>query len=147
MSEHLATVTAIYEAFGRGDVPFILERLDENITWDQGLRATTVPYLQPGTGREHVVAFFTALAANVRFDVFEPKVMLAGEDHVMVAVREAGVNLQTGREIPEDLAAHLWTFGPDGRVVAFRHIGDLATHEAAAAPLAGATATPATASV
>jgi ketosteroid isomerase-like protein len=139
MSEHLATVAAIYEAFGRGDVPFILERLDDNVAWDEGVRRTAVPYLQPGQGRDHVAAFFTTLATTVRFDVFEPVAMSADGDHVTVVVREEAVNLQTGRAIPDDLTVHLWTLGPSGRVRAFRHIGDFATHEAAAlAPSAAA---------
>jgi hypothetical protein len=35
--------------------------------------------------------------------------------------------------VEEDLYVHIWTFGPDGRVTAFRHVGDWARQEAAAA--------------
>lgn len=31
---HAATVVAMYEAFGRGDVPFVLEQLADDVEWD-----------------------------------------------------------------------------------------------------------------
>ena len=34
MSEHAETVNAIYEAFGRGDIPSILGRLDPDVRWE-----------------------------------------------------------------------------------------------------------------
>jgi ketosteroid isomerase-like protein len=32
---HLGTVQGIYQAFGSGDVPAILERLAEDVAWEQ----------------------------------------------------------------------------------------------------------------
>ena len=32
MGKHLATVSALYEAFGRGDIPFLLEQLTDDVT-------------------------------------------------------------------------------------------------------------------
>lgn len=134
MDEQLSTVHAIYEAFGRGDVAAILERMDDDVSWDEGLRQTDLPYLQPGRGRNHVAAFLGSLAATVAFDVFEPVAICGdGNGAVMVALREHGTNLVTGCEIAEDLAVHLWRIAPDGKVVSFRHIADLSLHEAAAA--------------
>ena len=132
MQQHGQTVREIYEAFGRGDVSFILERLQNDIGWDQGIRDTGLAYLKAGTGLDHVGRFFEALGSTVRFDVFEPVAICTDDDHVMVAVREKGENLQTGGTIDEDLVIHLWTFGPDGKVASFRHIGDFALHERAA---------------
>ena len=55
---NVATVQGIYEAFGRGDVPAILERLAEDVQWEawadnHGQRAG-VPWMSPRTGREGV---------------------------------------------------------------------------------------------
>lgn len=133
MSDHLALVTTIYEAFGRGDVETILERLADDIVWDEGIRPTGLSYFRPGTGKAHVLDFFQALATTVAFDVFSPEVLCVGGDHVMVAVRERGRNLNTGEVIAEDLFVHLWRIGADGKVTSFRHIGDLSLHERAAA--------------
>ena len=132
MEQHAQTVQEIYEAFGRGDVAFILEQFQDDVSWDHGIRDTGLAYLQAGTGLDHVVDFFQVLGSTLRFDVFEPVALCAGGDHVMVAVREKAENLETGGTIDEDLVAHLWTFGPDGKVASFRHIGDFANHERAA---------------
>ncbi len=132
MNAQIDTVLGIYDAFGRGDVGHILEQLSDDIVWDQGLRSMELPYLQAGVGKGHVMSFFQALATNLEFTTFEPQAPCSSDDTVMVAVREAGRNIVTGKEIPEDLAVHIWTFGPDGDVVSFRHVGDFAVHEAAA---------------
>jgi uncharacterized protein len=133
MADHVATVLDIYHAFGRGDVPTILDHLDDDVQWDHGVRTTALPWLVPGTGKDHVVAFLQALAAGLEFTVFEPGTPCEGGDVVMVAVREEARALATGRTIEEDLYVHIWTFGPDGRVTSFRHVGDWARQEAAVA--------------
>jgi ketosteroid isomerase-like protein len=131
MTTHTDTIGAIYQAFGSGDVPFILDHMAENVSWDEGIRATDVPYLQPGTGKDHVARFFETLGATIEFTTFEPQAMCASDDTVMVTIKEAGRNLVTGAPLAEETVAHVFTFGDDGRIVAFRHIGDFAVHEAA----------------
>ena len=34
MSQNLTTVTAIYEAFGKGDIPTILEHMAPDVQWE-----------------------------------------------------------------------------------------------------------------
>jgi ketosteroid isomerase-like protein len=41
--DHPATVQEIYEAFGRGDVPAILDRLTDDIAWDLDAPGYGVP--------------------------------------------------------------------------------------------------------
>jgi len=130
-ARNLGIVGEIYAAFGRGDVPYILDQLADDISWDEGIRATDVPWLQGGQGTAAVTAFFTAVGAGMQFTRFEPVSITAGGDHVVGIVREAVVAVATGATIPEDLYAHVWTFGADGKVTAFRHIGDFVTHETA----------------
>ena len=128
-STHVGTVAEIYGAFGRGDVPFIMSCLADDIAWDQGVRATDLPWAQPGTGKQHVVAFFTALGEGLAFSTFEPQVIAADGDNVVSVVREVGTIVSTGKPIEEDLFVHLWKFNDDGKVASFRHIGDWARHE------------------
>lgn len=45
------TVIGIYEAFGRGDVPWILDRLDDDVEWEPGIRDTGLPYLRLAVAR------------------------------------------------------------------------------------------------
>ena len=77
--------------------------------------------------------FFETLAKTIEFTTFEPGAPCANDDTVMFTITEAGRNLTTGAPIPEETMVHVFTFGDDSKIVAFRHIGDLAIHEAAAA--------------
>ena len=133
MADHVSTVSGVYQAFGTGDVAWILDQLADDVAWDHGIRDTGLPWLVPGAGKDHVLSFFQALGTGVAFDLFEPGPICDGGDTVICAVREAGTVLATGRRIEEDVFVHIWTFGADGKITSFRHVGDLARHELAAA--------------
>jgi ketosteroid isomerase-like protein len=128
---HVATVQAIYEAFGRGDIPAILEKLSEDVAWDQwagGSPAANagIPYLVPHTGREDVGEFFAALG-GLEFHAFEPTGFLEGGNQVAAVIRLEVTQKSTGKRI-EDEEVHLWTFNDAGQVVSFRHFLDTAKH-------------------
>jgi ketosteroid isomerase-like protein len=60
------TVAEIYAAFGRGDVPAILDALAENVAWEQWpdnyAQRAGVAHLLPRRGPGQVAEFFTVLA-------------------------------------------------------------------------------------
>jgi quercetin dioxygenase-like cupin family protein/ketosteroid isomerase-like protein len=132
MADNVSTVAAIYAAFGAGDIPAIIDRLADDVQWDIGVRDTALPYLKPGCGKAHVLEFFGHVGANLTFTRFEPGTPCEGGDTVIVPLWVEG-GIVGGGTFPLDLEAHAWTFGADGKVTSFRHIGDWATHEAAAA--------------
>jgi quercetin dioxygenase-like cupin family protein len=132
MADNMGTVAEIYEAFGRGDVASIIDQLDDDVSWDEGIRDTGVPYLLPGRGKQHVAAFFERAAQTLEFTQFDVGPLCDGGDVVMVPVRQAGRIIGAGEIAPND-EAHVWRFGPDGKVTSFRHIGDWSLHEGAAA--------------
>lgn len=68
---NIDTVKHIYEAFGRGDVPVILEKLDDNVEWETQIPVEGVPWLQTRRGRDNIVGFFQALA-SLQITKFEP---------------------------------------------------------------------------
>lgn len=43
---NVATVQAIYDAFGRGDVATILDKLDDAVEWETSVPVPEVPWLQ-----------------------------------------------------------------------------------------------------
>ena len=131
MADNVGTVMAIYEAFGQGDVPAILERLSEDVEWERGASPTGVPWLEPGRGKEHVQAFFGALAEHLEFRDFAPTGTAVGDDVVIAFIRLEAVVKGTGRVVAETTEAHCWWFGDDGLVEAFRHYVDLPQHQAA----------------
>jgi len=126
-SDHVATVRALYEAFGRGDVTAIVDAAAEDIQWEASGVDHGVPWLVPGRGRAHVRRFFEAMA-GVELKRFEPTRVFGDGDHVLAVIAIELVVLATGRPVAEEAEAHLWTFGPDGEVTAFRHYVDTVQH-------------------
>jgi ketosteroid isomerase-like protein len=125
------TVQDIYAAFGRGDVPAILERLADDVRWDHlpdggGAARHDVPWLQPRTGRDDVAGFFAALGGLEIHDLTPTGIFEAG-DTVVVLLDEDATVKATGERF-RDKTAHVWTFDPEGRVVEFRHVADTVKH-------------------
>jgi ketosteroid isomerase-like protein len=124
-----ATVAAIYQAFSRGDVPAILERLSDDIAWDHWTdnfaQRAGVPHLVGRSGRDDVVGFFGVIAAWTLLD-FAVLDVIGSERQVVAEVRASFRLPGGGRLADEEL--HLWTFGEDGRAVRFRHYCDTAKH-------------------
>ena len=128
---HIATVSAIYEAFGRGDVGFILDQLADDVAWEQGGLDHGIPWLLPGCGRDHAAGFFTRLAGTLDLTAFQPGAPMANETQVAVPIAIEATVITTGKRIVEQQEVHLWTFGAGGKVVAFRHLADTHQHWAA----------------
>jgi ketosteroid isomerase-like protein len=126
---HTEVVGEIYAAFGRGDVPAILEQLADDVAWeswaDNSAVKAGVPWLQPRTSRDDIPGFFEVVGAIgiTRFEVLD----LMGSGHQVAAE----IELDWGDGY-SDQQLHLWTFGDGGKVVRFRHYVDTAKHMAAA---------------
>lgn len=134
---HTQTVAAIYEAFGRGDVPAILDRLADDVAWEarpdgQGAHLREAPWLAERHGRAEVAGFFESLQ-QLEFHEFRPTALLADADLVAAVIAVDIAVRATGRRF-RDLEVHLWTFGADGKATEFRHVLDTAKHVEAAAP-------------
>jgi ketosteroid isomerase-like protein len=128
------SVTAMYDAFGRGDVDGILSHLSEGITWDVTdepwtPHAAGVPWLAPRRGRGEVSEFFAIVSAWT-YERFEVLDMLVSDTQVAVQIRMTA-ELPNGSLIDEEVM-HLWTFGPDGKVVRLRRFLDTAANIGAA---------------
>lgn len=130
MADNVGTVASIYEAFGRGDVAWILDQLDPDVTWEDGIRANAIPYLQPRRGKDQIPQFFADLASTAVLTHFEPVLFADGGDAVLALITHAG-HIIDGGDVPMTDEVHVWQFGPDGKVIAMRHMLDIAIHEAA----------------
>lgn len=122
MSRNVETVKAMYECFGRGDLPGILARLAPDIEWEHDWGSAPLRWYMPRRGRDQVVKFFETLA-DFDFLRFEPVAFLEGSNMVAVPIRIELRVKATGKVI-KDLEAHLWTFGADGLVTRMRHLVD-----------------------
>src|SRR5437588_11060718 len=88
-SANLSTVTDIYAAFGRGDVPTILDKIAPDCRWESWAnnwaQRQDVPTLRPRTGPAGVAEFFDTVGALQIHD-FQVLDVVAGERQVGVEV-------------------------------------------------------------
>lgn len=117
---NVESVQAIYEAFGRGDVAAILDRLDDDVEWDRDAPGYGLAIFQPGTGKAHAKRFFEAVFEELEFARFEPTNFLSGGNQVAVPI-QLELRVKSTGEVITALEIHLWTFGDDGRVSRFFH--------------------------
>ena len=126
---NLATVQGIYEAFGKGDVPAILDVLADDVEWeswgDNSAVNAGVPWMTPRHGKDDVVHFFEAAG---QMDIVDLQVLNLMEGGNQVAVEFViEVNLPAwGGGHYRDEEIHLWTFNDSGKVVRLRHYTDTA---------------------
>jgi len=134
MSDHLAAVSAIYEAFGRGDVDAIMERLADDVRWedwsDNTAQAEGVPWLQPRSGKAGVLEFFQIVSGFTIREFRVLSLMAGGNQVAAEIVIEAEVHGPGGHFRDEEM--HLWTFDSSGKVARLRHYVDTAKAIAAA---------------
>ena len=118
------TVQSLYAAFGRGDVPFILERVTPDCTWTAsgpGIPATGV-YIGPAG----VAQFFIRISQTETVLKFEPREYFAnGSDVVALGFEEVRVNA-TGKTASTNWAM-LFRLR-DGKVAQFETFFDTATY-------------------
>lgn len=124
MSTNIEIVKGIYAAFGRGDVPAILEACDEGVTWGIDSVATEVPPYGVRDGRAGVGRFAAAWAENVDFTRFEADDFVAVGDHVFNRLSYELAVKSTGKALKNDSIQH-WTL-KNGRVVRWRGYEDTA---------------------
>jgi ketosteroid isomerase-like protein len=121
--ENTAKVQALYAAFGRGDVQFILNNVADNVDW-QVLGPAIIPQAGPHKGRAEVGKFFEKVAQAYDFTQFEPREFIAQNDSVVAIVDYAGKMKKTGKSYTAQ-AAMLFVF-KDGKVTKFREYTDTA---------------------
>ena len=125
-------VGTMYEAFLRGDVPFLLEQMSESVDWENWddrntAQAAGVDYLLHRKGVAGVTEFFQSVAANLEPLDFRVLAIIGDRDEVVARVTTEWRVIPTGKTfIDEEL--HWWSFDPAGKVVGFRHYVDTAKH-------------------
>ena len=83
----MGTATAIvkqaYEAFGRGDVPAILNLVADEVDWEL-VGPTNLPYAGRRKNHKEVADFFAAVARSDDIHAFEPREFIEANEHVTV---------------------------------------------------------------
>jgi ketosteroid isomerase-like protein len=116
-------VQRVYEAFGRGDVPAVLARLDSAVEWHLAEGHPYSPTGRTWVGHSAIVENFFA-RAGADWDRFAIAVVDLHEagDAVVAEVRYSGTFAATGRELDAQ-GCHVWKFR-DGKVTAFQQYVD-----------------------
>ena len=115
--ENKRVVQSIFEAFGRGDVPGVLNHLSEDVTW-KAPGPDVVSYFGDRRGHAGAVEFFTQLGTTVDFEHFEPTAFVAEGDRVVVLGRERGRVKGTGKTFDNEWALVFTLSG--GKVTGFQ---------------------------
>ena len=120
MASGADVVREAYDAFGRGDIPGVLERVADDVQWD-----VAEVLVQGGSwrGRDGVGEFFQQLGEKYEELSVDVSELVDGGDHVV------GVGVGRGRRRGggdvEYGFAHVFTVG-DGKVTRFREYADRA---------------------
>jgi len=113
-----ATVASLYEAFGRGDIAFIGDHLDDSCQWI----SAGGEYLPTGgtyKGKD-ALNFFKKLGETVEMTSFNPTAIHNIGDNEVVAFGNMAANSKiTGKPSSSDWTMH-WKFNNDGKVTYFQ---------------------------
>lgn len=121
-------IQAAYAAFGRGDIPALLELLDDDIEWTfHG--SIGLAYMGTVRGKAAVARWFGHVAELDDIQTFEPRQFLAGPDHVTVLGWERAVALPSGGTYESDWV-HVFNVR-NGKVTRFIGMYDTAASAAA----------------
>jgi ketosteroid isomerase-like protein len=129
------TIEAVYAAFGRGDVGFILERTTEHTAWDFSVATAEVPWHAPVRSKAELPRFFQAMGENLAFEAFEPRAFVSDGRNVVVKLRVAYKVKRTGRRVDQE-QVQWWSFDDAGRIASLRHYEDTASVRDAWTPTA-----------
>jgi ketosteroid isomerase-like protein len=126
MSEtNVKTIQTIYAAFGRGDVPGVLEHVADDVEFSFNVAKPVLPWHATFKGKGELPKFFAAIGAGTTVRAFRPETFVATGSHVVVDVHFDHVLKKNGRNVIER-QVHWWTFDARGKVSRLVHYTDTA---------------------
>ena len=130
IEDNVGTVEAIFAAFGRGDIPYILDQLTDDVHWVSHLDPS-VPWAGDYSGRANVPSFFQALGGSV--DVAEhPVNQIVAQGDTVVATGDVTFSARgTGRSATSSWV-YIWKLR-DGKVCGYDQYNDAGLARAFAA--------------
>jgi len=122
--DNLATIKAIYEAFGKGDVETILDGVADDVDWAVDAEPVA-PWYGQRSGKDGVASFFADIASATEVRDFALEGIAASDNEVFAFLRFAVRIRATGREASFHLH-HYFRFGSDGKIEYYRGSEDSA---------------------
>lgn len=124
--QNIKTVQALFDAFGRGDVGFILDHVSPDVTWESIGDPAIAGHYGARSGKPGVVDFFTKLGGENDFKAFVPEIFDASPDKVFVEGHSEMVKRAGGKTVKERWLM-VFTF-KDGKVADYREWDNSAGH-------------------
>ena len=121
--ENIKVVQDAYAAFGRSDVPGMLNLMTEEIDWHM-FGPPELPTGGPRKGKPEVSRFFKEVGETWNFEKFEPRQFIAQGDMVVALGFYSGTAKSNGRKFGSEFA-HVFTVR-NGKAVKFREYTDTA---------------------
>ena len=116
--DNIKLIRTAYEAFGRGDLPAVLEVIHDNCDWGVEASGQIAPYYGIRHGRAEILAFFQQLASTFAVERFEPTVIAGDGDDVLAVVAYAITSNATGKSGTMNIHHHFKVM--DGKLTYFR---------------------------
>jgi ketosteroid isomerase-like protein len=131
--QNIETVGQLYEAFGRGDVQAILDRVTDDVDWSTDAVIASAPWYGPRHGKSELAGFFEGIGKTGPVTEFTPLAYASNDDgDVMVFIRYAFTVTATGKHVTMNMH-HYWKFR-DAKVCYVRSSEDTAQVAAALTP-------------
>ena len=113
--QDIETARQMYEAFGRGDVQAILDRVTDDIDWSTDAAIVSAPWYGARHGKDALAKFFEAIGKTGPVTEFTPLAYASNDEgDVMVFIRYAFTVTATGKHVAMNMH-HYWKFR-DGKV-------------------------------
>ncbi len=117
--DNVARIVKLYEAFGRGDIPYILGQLTDDVRWFSHY-GPTVPWAGDFSGK--VSKFFEAIAGAGEVTAFTPDEFIAQGDTV-VSLGEFGFKVNATGKASLSRWAFIWKLR-EGKVYSYEQFHD-----------------------
>jgi uncharacterized protein len=124
---NIKTITAVYEAFGRGDVTAILDAVTDDVDWAAEAASSAAPWYGVRHGKDAVAVFFSDFGSAMEVEEFTPVSFAANDTDVLAVVRFRARSRSTGRTAQMNLH-HYFKFR-DGKIAYYRGTEDTAQTE------------------
>ena len=123
--DNVSLLKNLYAAFGRGDIPTVLETMSADIKWYQ---AESNPYMPSGeawVGPDSILNnLFMRLGAEWDGFTVHPRTFHGAGDSVIVEARYSGTYKATGKRMDAQVC-HVWDV-KDGKLTRFQQYVDTA---------------------
>ena len=125
--ENVQRINQIYEAFGKGEIGYIIDQLTDDVTWVSHFKPI-VPWAGDLSGKANVPKFFEAIGSSVDVTAFTPGEFVA-QGETVVSVGEFGCKVRATGKSSLSKWVFIWKFR-DGRVCSYEQFHDPAIADA-----------------